>query len=183
MSNAKPQGGVKITRAKQILFTPPGILGYNNLDKPDAQYDKFSVDLHLNEAGVAGLIAKTEAECVAPLFPKWQTEYELPKAKRPDAAEFINERMRDPKDGKPFPERYIRFSVAASGKRKDNSVYTRSMAASAVMRTPVTAQVLVACGAVAEVVLRQHRQTTPQARAAKAMAPVVLAHCGYRAVL
>lgn len=144
MSQAKAApGGVKLTRAKQVIFMPPGILGYNNLEKPDASYDKFSADSHYNEAGVAALIEKVDSECIAPLFDKWLDDhYPLnddrtreantkarAKAKRPDAAEFVNEHLKEPKNGKPFPENFMRFSVKASGARKDKTTYTRTMAA------------------------------------------------------
>lgn len=132
MSEKKQSGGVKLTRSKQVMFTPPGILGYNNLEKPDEKYGKLSVDLHLNDAGQAALVAKVEAECVGALWEKWLDEHTdektRSKAKRPDVAEFIAERMKEPKDGKPFPENFLRFSVAGGGTRKDQTTYTRTMA-------------------------------------------------------
>lgn len=122
-------GGIKLLRGKQVMFTPPGRLGYHSLERPDQTYNKLQANIHFSGPGLEALGKLIEERCIAPLFSKWQDEFKQPKAKRPDAAEWVADHAKDPKDGKPYPEQFVRFQVAGGGKKKTGEDFVRVMRA------------------------------------------------------
>lgn len=121
---------VKLLRGKQLMFTPPGVLGYNSLERPDQTYQKFQVNIHYTPAALEKLGQVVDEKCIKPLFAKWQEKFDpKQKLKTPNGADFVADKLKEPNNGKPFPAPFIRFQVAAGGKRKDQTEFTREMRA------------------------------------------------------
>lgn len=134
MPQAKPQsGGVIAVRSSQAFVTPPGPLGFSNLIEPDDAFDslKFKANHHYTDEAQEALARRIDGE-LDTLWPTFLKEAEkagkvAPKGGwvKPDAAAWIEDHLKEPKEQSRIQQPYIIFANDAEYRDKKTGEMTR----------------------------------------------------------
>lgn len=141
MPAGKPKSAILMVRSRDLFITPPCIQGYSNLITPDdegaarfGEAAKYKLDAHYNEDQVNALAGRIEVEIIAPLWDKFLAEAEAQgkdpkKLKRPNAMEYLEDHLKDPKPGSTPELPFIKFSKQADYRDREGKTVRRTMKA------------------------------------------------------
>ena len=130
-----PKPAIFLTRPKsrqEVFFTPPGLSGWANVIEPDDyQGDlKFKINHHYTPEQVALLIDKIEAKVIAPLWDRYLEEVEAAgkdpaKMKRPDAEQFVEDKLQQPAENARIQLPFMRYQSKAEFKDRKTGEMVR----------------------------------------------------------
>lgn len=164
MADNEKSSIISVRAARTVLQTPPGTMGFSNLVKPDEAFGeiKFKVRHHYNPAGVEALKAALNQHCIDALWEKFLQECEkkkLPSAKmaklvKPDAADWVDDHLKDPKEGSRIETPFIQYANDADYVDKKGVTQRKTMYAVAADGSPLDlAKLSLGMGSVVQVLL------------------------------
>lgn len=125
-------------RLTGTFVTPPGTSGFANLVEPDDAFDKlqFKLNLHMTEDQAAALGRRIDTVVVDPLWPKFMAEVaklgtKAPKGgwEKPSGAAWVDDHLKDPKEGSRMELPFIVFANDAEYRDKKGVTQRKTMRA------------------------------------------------------
>lgn len=130
-SKASSSGFVGVT-AKSAFVTPPCTLGFANLVEPDDAFDSlnFKANAHFDEAQVEALVARIQTHVIDALWDKFVAEAkdkgkDPAKLKKPSARAWVEDHLKEPREGARIELPYIIFKNAAEFRDKKTGAMVR----------------------------------------------------------
>lgn len=137
MAKAPAKPAIFLTRPKsksEVFFTPPGLLGWSNLiDPDDYQGDlNFKGNHHYTDDQQRLLIDKIEEKVIAPLWDRFLEEVEEggkdpSKMKRPDAEQFVEDKLQVPAENARIQLPFMRYKNKAEFKDRKTGEMVRKV--------------------------------------------------------
>lgn len=107
---------IPIVRESHTVRSAPGLLGFSALLNPDTKFNEdgdFSARIHLNEAQQAMMAQLVDDKVITPLFDELE-KMAGKKLKRPTGAQWLSDKLQEPREGARIQLPSIQLKCAAS---------------------------------------------------------------------
>lgn len=130
-SSPASSGFIGVT-AKSAFVTPPCTLGFSNLVEPDDAFDSlnFKANAHFGEDAQEALISRVQEHVIEALWPKFLKEAtekgkDASKLKKPAAREWVEDHLKEPREGARIDLPFIIFKNGAEYRDKKSGQMVR----------------------------------------------------------
>lgn len=122
-------GSVLVVRSRDLIKSPPGLLGFSHLLTPDEAFGKseFKANVHFTEPAIASLLEKINegywsliSDLMAQATEK-KVEKKVKVLSKADLLATFREKFKDPKEGDLIQQPHLIFSCNSSYRDKDGN--------------------------------------------------------------